>query len=442
MPTDERDDMTALPPPQTPTPPRARLASAVVVTPRDVAGIHGTALAPALPGTGSRLVFSTSTPSGREHTAGPLLAAMAAVKGQTMNDAPTSRAHAHAQADASAPAEAAPQPPADLTAPAQSFTPLRDGQLACEHCGVAVDEPAHVVTHHALLTPREGVDGGPFPPRAVPGTVPLRFAVCEPCHAVQTRASELVKAHPHLVQTWGRIVAAERLTAALLAVGAVERELIELDAGSLYSLILMLGLEGGVLTYSRRYGAVESVRATVKDAASEPWSHTTGRDRLGVVLKYLVWRRMEAVRNDPPVPVAPPAGDAGCLLCGLAHVEVPAPAVVRYGPKEAAGRVWTPRTATVSSLRGQGHSHAQGQSVSGHLCPACEAATQDVGALGISTVERAFAAHLSATGTARSVAALEDVRAGVTAGVHAWALSDAPAGAPWAHLAEHEAVAR
>lgn len=359
------------------------------------------------------------------------------------DDAPTATEHdavteadAVAADDAQADAWEPGEPPADLVAGEPELVALNADQRACMVCGVALTRPARVVTHHAILN----TQGRPSGSGRAPGHVPLEFGVCDTCHDAQTRAEELVNAHGVLAATWGKRNAVERLTSALTAVEAVERDVPPLDARSAYSLALMLGVTGRAVAFSVRYGAVDTLRASVDKAPAKRWGHTTGRERLEVVVSYLVWRRMEAVRDEPPVRVAPPSGPAGCLLCGVAHVDVPAPAVVRYGPKGVARRVWAPRTATVGSLVGRGS--AGGATVSGHLCPTCNDVAEDVGTLGITAAERAFAAHLTATGTALSLAVVEDVRDGQAGGVHAWALTDAPAGEPWAHLAEHPAVAR
>ena len=444
---------TTAPPPPPSTAEAPRLARAVTATPKDVAAIYGTALYRARRRSrrrawslaGSWLVYRSSTPapgpsraartaptttSSTTTTTTTTTASSAETKGLTMSTTPETVTPAATDATPA---------PADL-APRETHAPLGPGQLACVYCGAAQDEPAHVVTRHALVEAPTAPGGQPLPGRGAPDSVALEFAVCPTCHAAEMQARDLVRAHSVLAQTWGPTVAAERLTSALTALEAVERDVPPLDARSAYSLALMLGLPGRALAYSLDYGKVASARATVDKAAAERWAHASGRERLEVVVNYLVWRRMEAVRDEPPVRVAPPSGPAGCLLCGVAHVDVPAPAVVRYGPKGVARRVWAPRKATVGSLVGRGS--AGGATVSGHLCPTCNDVAEDVGTLGITAAERAFAAHLTATGTALSLAAVEDVRDGQAGGVHAWALTDAPAGEPWAHLAEHPAVAR
>ena len=493
--------MSTTAPPPPPSPAEApRLAPAVTATPKDVAAIYGTALYRARRRSrrrawslaGSWLVYRSSTPapgpsraartastatSSSTTTSTTSTAYSAETKGLTMSTTPETVTPATDATPTATPTQdgattttTTTPAPADLL-PGETYAPLAPGQLACAYCGAAQDEPAHVVTRHALVEAPTAPGGQPLPGRGASDSVALKFAVCPTCHAAETQARDLVRAHPVLAQTWGPTVAAERLTSALTALEAVERDVPPLDARSAYSLALMLGVPGRSIAYSLDYGKVASARATVDKAAAERWAHAGGRDRLEVVVNYLVWRRMEAVRDEPPVRVAPPTGPAGCLLCGVAHVEVPAPAVVRYGPKGVARRVWAPRKATVGSLVGRGS--AGGATVSGHLCPTCNdvaedvgtlgitaaerafaahltatgtarslAAVEDVGTLGITAAERAFAAHLTATGTARSLAAVEDVRAGQAGGAHAWALTDVPAGEPWAHLAEHPAVAR
>lgn len=361
------------------------------------------------------------------------------------DDAPTATEHdavteadAVAADDAQADAWEPGEPPADLVAGEPEIVALNADQRACMFCGVALTRPARVVTHHAILN----TQGRPSGAARAPGRVPLEFGVCDTCHDSQTRAEELVNAHGVLAATWGKRNAVERLTSALTAVEAVGRELLPLDARSAYSLGLMLGVTGRAVAFSVRYGAVDTIRASVDKAPAKRWGHTTGRERLEVVVSYLVWRRMEAVRDAPPVKIAPPRNAQGCMLCGVDHVAAPAPAVVRQGERAVAREVWTPRTATVASLTGTANGSGTGRTVSGYLCLHCKHVADDLGTLGVSAVEIAFADHLHATGTARSVAALEDLRGGYTGGALAWALSGAPAGQPWAHLAEHPAVAR
>jgi hypothetical protein len=85
---------------------------------------------------------------------------------------------------------------------------------------------------------------------------------------------------------------------------------------------------------------------------------------------YAAVLRERVAASAPPVRLGPPASDAapgairvegGCLVCGVAAVEVPAAQVARWGGRDAAAReVWRPVTLTHRADR-----------ISGHVYPPC-----------------------------------------------------------------------
>lgn len=100
----------------------------------------------------------------------------------------------------------------------------------------------------------------------------------------------------------------------------------------------------------------------------EPWAHVPASTRVALEAAreraYHAWLaadRGEEMAGEGP----PPHGPAGCLVCG------------------ADSAPWWRRVLTAALTPGPGH-------VEGHLCPACSAAHDVVGALGPSLVERAW----------------------------------------------------
>ena len=141
---------------------------------------------------------------------------------------------------------------------------------------------------------------------------------------------------------------------------------------------------------------VPSAGTSVRTGNPFPFAHVRRGLRLRLRDGYAKVLRDRVASTAPPVRLSPPPIDdvpgsvrveGGCLMCGVATVTVPTARVARLGDNHAAaGDVWRATSITVGADR-----------LSGHLCPACAAAMDAVGAIGPTAVERALLAHLDAS---------------------------------------------
>ena len=128
--------------------------------------------------------------------------------------------------------------------------------------------------------------------------------------------------------------------------------------------------------------------------------------------------------------LACPSG--GCLLRGVAAVRRAAFEVTRGGGQEAAvHRVWTTVTTLPTALGGRGADH-----VTGHVCPPCADAIEDVGAIGPSARERAVVERVRRTlGDAKADRLKRLLTDDFPPTLPAWGAVSRPANAvPWSHL--------
>lgn len=296
--------------------------------------------------------------------------------------------------------------------------PLPDDHLACYGCGVAVPTPADpslVVVADVL--PRGIAPGVAPPPHARARQV--SFARCGSCAAARTHAEQMVAERPRLAQRLGPDSAVHRVECGLLALAAVGARVGDEDPSDL---VEWLAAPGAAARWLARLSPFVSEGAALATCAPHPWAHLTDEQRTACLTARGRALRARLARSAPPVAVASPS-HGGCLMCGVAAVSVPAVDVERDGgPLSTAQRVWRPVTTTVAALGGR----PSPALLAGHLCPACADATDAVGAVGPTAMERAVRAHLG-LGLGLDAAPLDGLKGWVALG------GREPNPEPWDH---------
>lgn len=144
----------------------------------------------------------------------------------------------------------------------------------------------------------------------------------------------------------------------------------------------------------------DPLRARGRPPQREPWLHVPSATRAALRRAQArgleAWERADRARP-APAEVGPPSGPPACLLCGV-----------------GASTSWR-RVLTSALTPGPEH-------VEGHLCAACSAAHDRVGAVGPSLVERAW---LDAAGVVWAPGCRPPA-------VRAWVATGLPPGEPWA----------
>lgn len=176
-----------------------------------------------------------------------------------------------------------------------------------------------------------------------------------------------------------------RAAARLLGVGEVDRHL-----------ALALREEVGALDGLLYAAPGDPLASRARRPQRESWAHVGAATRAALARALDRAARLRAEADRPEAREAPPSGPPGCLLCGV-----------------GAAASWR-RVLTGALTPGPGL-------VEGHLCPACSAAYDRVGAVGPSLVERAARAHAG-------LPLSEEAR---TPGLRAWVATGLPPGEPW-----------
>lgn len=165
-----------------------------------------------------------------------------------------------------------------------------------------------------------------------------------------------------------------------------------------------------------------------RHATVEPFAHVGEDTRAAIRQQFARWQHTRA-RPGQPLTITPPAdGLAGCLMCGVDHLDVPPERAHDAAYIEA---LWQPVTVDPQALGGRG-----GQRLRGHLCPACDAACGSLDGpktVGPSSLERALATWWDATGHQAQARIL---KTNEVTGIKGWAaLSGAePNPEPWMHI--------
>ncbi len=319
---------------------------------------------------------------------------------------------------------ATPQAP---PAPAASVITLPDQYRACLSCGVAVaplpsGSPATVLTAESY-----GRDGTYTPQSAVARPARFEFARCADCAALADQARGLIAAHPQVAGRHGGPGAVHRLTLALEALSALgesrrtgesqaEINRGDIDA-SLDALLRHLAVPGGNARWLARFAPFMAADAAPGTAALAPWSHLSDDQRKWLRAGWAQVLRERAARAAPPVMLAPPPLSpvlphgtvpipGGCLLCGLAAVEVPAEWAVSEGDW-AAAQVWRPITVPHRASR-----------LTGHLCPEDQRVWDlpAVGSFGPTLAETSYLGYLDALGTPAAQETARTLRAKIIDG--------------------------
>ncbi|MBD8870925.1 hypothetical protein [Nocardioides donggukensis] len=290
---------------------------------------------------------------------------------------------------------------------------LPPGHLACEACGIAVDDRRVSST---VAQP----SSGHLPPRSA------EFTRCSSCEAVRTSAAAYVTAHPAYAARIGPDIAVERVEAVLFGL-----EIIGQTTSTDLGLLL-----------PRLHPAAHSVRfsnpltLTIGLCSPRPWAHVTLTQRDELRRAYAAGLRDRLAQSEPPVAIRCPTG--GCVFCGLASVNRAAIEVARRGGVEAVSRaVWREVNTNPKALGSRGP-----ERIWGHACPACALAIEDAGAIGWPARAQAVVTYLSHKSPSRAQRLRAEVEGDFPPVLPAWRVipSPKPSREPWAHL--HKVIDR
>lgn len=274
---------------------------------------------------------------------------------------------------------------------------LPAGSLACGGCGIAVDRPT--------VTDQVAIDGYQRDGKLARQDV-VRLTRCADCAAIDDAAASALERFPGIRGRLGGI-ARERLITALSALASLGMPAPSLDtAAAVMRLIENLGTAGAV-----RFGA----QPTLGECSSSPWAHVAEGQRDLLRTAAARWLRLSVER---PVRVLPPADSArpGCLFCGVGHV---------MALPSRADTVWSGISTTLRTLGGTSPAVLDGD-----VCPACAAAIEGAGSIGVVALQRALVDFI---GWRPSGPAAADVELGVI-GWGALPTSTTPNATPWQHL--------
>ncbi|UAL31251.1 hypothetical protein K8W59_07265 [Nocardioides rotundus] len=282
---------------------------------------------------------------------------------------------------------------------------LPPGSLACEGCGVAVP------------TARPTTSVTPSTVTSLPAK-PVQFARCDSCKAVQQQAEDYVTAHPALAARIGTI-AVERVESVLFGLAIIGQE----ATGDLGFLL------------PRLHPAAHGVRfanplSLTRDLCSPyAWSHVTLSQRAELKKAYAAALRDRLSLSAPPVALRCPSG--GCLFCGVASVPRAAIQVARGGGAQAAtASVWRPVLVSPNGLGAKGPSN-----IAGHVCPDCNAAIEDAGAVGWPARAQAVVTYVGRENRAKAERLRAMLADDFPPQLPAWgAFNLRPNARPWDHL--------
>lgn len=297
--------------------------------------------------------------------------------------------------------------------------------LACAVCGQATEDGA--VTEARDVTPISPSGKRSGPERT------LDLGTCVECRERADLVAAIVGSHPALVAAYGAgsapVVVGHVLDA--LALIAQPYPGVDVSDHDLAALIHHLNEPGAGLAW-RRWVTVERAG----QVASWPFAYLPDERVAGVRTAYGAYLHERAMRNRPPVRIAPPetSDRPGCLFCGIGAQPVAATRVAREGQVVVQASLWWPLSAPPAALGGAGP-----RRIKGHVCAACADALSMVGAVGRTAMVRALLAHLRAQGAVQVADAIEVAERdeiGVQ-GLLGWGglpVGTPPNAAPWAHV--------
>lgn len=297
--------------------------------------------------------------------------------------------------------------------------------LACAVCGQATEDGAVTEARDVTTVSPSGRRVGP--------ERTLDLGTCAECRERADLVAGIVTAHPGLVAAYGPgsapVVVGHVLDAlALIAQPYPSHDVPDHD---LASLIHHLHEPGAGIAWR---GWVRIDRAG--QVAAWPFAYLPDERVAQVRAAYGAYLHERAMRNRPPVRVAPPetSDRSGCLFCGIGAQTVPATRLAREGHAAVQAALWWPVTAQPSSLGGGGP-----RRIKGHVCTACADALSFVGAVGRTAMVRALLAHLRAHGAVQVADAIEVAERGDIGvqGLLGWGglpVGTPPNAAAWAHV--------
>lgn len=312
---------------------------------------------------------------------------------------------------------------------------LSPDTLACLSCGqaVPVDETSERVTLTA--TGRVGVPA-PLNPDVSPQMIRTEFSRCTTCSNREQAARQILADLPEVVGRFGRDTALHRLTCALDALAALGLPYpATFNAAEVSALLRHLTMP---VRWSARFAPIALADARTGTAALRPWEHVTNEMKAEVRSGFAAVLAARVSRTSADLRLTPQEGRA-CLLCGIGHVTLPAARVNALGGRAAAlAATWTPRKINPATIGGPGSP----EPIHGSLCPTCDKAATDAGAMGQTAMLTAYAAHLREHGR---TAEADAVRSGEFLRIVGWAGFDhrerrsgrpgvAPNREPWDHL--------
>ncbi|WP_062203969.1 hypothetical protein [Demequina salsinemoris] len=239
---------------------------------------------------------------------------------------------------------------------------------------------------------------------------------CPSCWERRQEALALVSAHPAVSRVLGD-VALHRVESGLNALELIGARRPRMkSAREILRFVDFMSQAGMDARWAARYAPFTLADAQEDDRNETRWEHVTERQRQAArdALAALLARATER-----PMPTPCPVETAGCAMCGVGSV---------YAPPSQAEHVWTPVTFTASALGGRRSPERQ----SGHLCPTCQLAHEEVGSIGPTAMERSLILHLGVR--RKSLTATELV------GLKGWAAMPGigPNEHPWHHIEDVE----
>lgn len=287
---------------------------------------------------------------------------------------------------------------------------LPENSLACEACGVAVPVPPE--PHREPLLPQVGE-------KALPHRE--KFARCPECAKVREQAEQYVAKHPALAARMGPWIARERIESVLLGLTILGRPL---DVDDLGLLLPRMHPPSHEVWFNDPLTPTRGGRCS-----PHPFAHVTLTQRAELRKAYAAVLRDRLAKTQPSVPVRCPS--AACLLCGVGKVERSALEVARRGgPIASASTVWRPVMTSQTALGRTGPDR-----VTGHVCPACNSAIEEAGAIGQTAIGNAVLAHVAIRAPKKAKRLLTMLEDDFPPRLLGWGvLNQRPNPEPWWHL--------
>lgn len=313
-----------------------------------------------------------------------------------------------------------------ITDETRPWTRLREGKLPCMACGIAVSaaDPERVETLEIHLGNRRAgfrEDGYEV---FYQNSIEAEVTRCETCQLIHLSAADMLRANPDVRGAIGSPeIAQYRLglaLSALDALGVTDPRVIDQhtrSAAELRRLIAHMAVPGGVALWTQH--AIRAIGAKALDtpASATRWAHLTAEDRATLNAARVQMFR-ERTEKPKPLGVTDDHGrPAGCMLCGVATVDV-LPSLAAYA--------WVKIKADAETIGGR----PQPEPIEGALCPRCDRAIDQARGVGQSAMRLSILDFLGANFGPRWETAAPDF------GVVGWAVLRGvkPNAEPWDHI--------